>query len=335
MLLQQMMAKSQNAQRTLWIGDVPATWDADKLESVFVENGYRPFRVKRVELKGEPQPYCFIEFASFEDARNALFELNGNKIPGERARLRFNLCFANDSAHEYSLSVSNLPFDFTEADLYRVFDKYHSCRGAKIFRHSNGDSKGSGYIRFGDETDQQQALVEMNRVKVRSKIMTLRLSQHRERAARNELMSQMSQIDPNYAMTMMPPPPVYQQPVASGYAGYSSYDDRSRYTSVPSLGSESARKSSSKYGDHFSIPAPPPPVDPTAKIPGDENIDDVIRLSLCLESKNVALANKALLMYNEDIFDDLESSRWSSVVAVPRMTKDMFEKKLEEAKWTF
>lgn len=79
---------------------------------------------------------------------------------------------------EYNLFVNNVPYELDDAGLFlvskrlmgkmksfltkllQVFgDRYRSCRGAKVYRNSDGSSKGLGFVRFADQTDQQRALV--------------------------------------------------------------------------------------------------------------------------------------------------------------------------------
>lgn len=88
---------------------------------------------------------------------------------------------------EFNLHVSSVPDDMADAELYRIFDKYQSCRGAKMFRFVDGSSKGSGFVRFGNQTDQQMALVEMHRTKVGGCRIILKLAGSRgERLDRGE-----------------------------------------------------------------------------------------------------------------------------------------------------
>lgn len=54
--------------------------------------------------------------------------------------------------------------------------RYLSCRGAKVYRNPDGSSRGMGFVRFADETDQQKALVEMNRYLVHGRPMHLKLA---------------------------------------------------------------------------------------------------------------------------------------------------------------
>uniref|UniRef100_A0A914RPI0 tRNA selenocysteine-associated protein 1 n=1 Tax=Parascaris equorum TaxID=6256 RepID=A0A914RPI0_PAREQ len=72
-----------------------------------------------------------------------------------------------------------------DAALFLIFgERYRSCRGAKVYRNSDGSSKGLGFVRFSDQTDQQRALLEMNKYRVDGKQLLLKLAQPKYRAPR-------------------------------------------------------------------------------------------------------------------------------------------------------
>lgn len=59
-----------------------------------------------------------------------------------------------------------------------------------MFRFLDGSSKGSGFVRFGNQTDQQMALVEMHRTRIGNNRMVIKLAGPRgERLDRNEPIS--------------------------------------------------------------------------------------------------------------------------------------------------
>ncbi|CAD5216325.1 unnamed protein product [Bursaphelenchus xylophilus] len=153
---------------TLWMGDM---------------NKFN-LKVKNVKFvtdknTGKLASYCFVEFCSEEDARTALLQVNGRHVPNDEEKRRFHLSFANspDPHLEFNLFVSNLHRSVDEVVLFKLFgEKYKSCRGAKVYRNPDGSSKETGFIRFMSETDQQMALVEMNKVKVKGKELQLKLA---------------------------------------------------------------------------------------------------------------------------------------------------------------
>ncbi|CAO4379831.1 unnamed protein product [Caenorhabditis nigoni] len=302
-----------NAQRTLWIGDVPTDWSEDTLKQVFTESNHPPYKVKRVYVKDELKGYCFIEFVTFEEARQALFDLNGQRISGFKD-IRFNLCFANDSYNpnsEFNLHVSSVPEEMSDAELYRIFDKYHSCRGAKMFRYIDGASKGSGFVRFGNQTDQQMALVEMHRTRVGNKRIILKLAGSRgEKLDRNEPSSYRSQRNERH------------RPEKSHRNG----------TLIPT-----AQHVLDAFGNTVVVP-----VDkniygtdhPWGPFPDDPDLDPIIGLDLLTTKYRPQISNKRLMIDTDQFMLDLESSRWSSIAFKTNIKQEDLEKRLADNPWT-
>ncbi|CAD5212251.1 unnamed protein product [Bursaphelenchus okinawaensis] len=171
---------------TLWMGDMNTNWTTDFIKMAFEKFELPVKNVKFVTDKntGKMAPYCFVEFANEDDARTALLKANGRHVPNDDENRRFHLSFANspDPHLEFNLMVSNLHRSVDEVVLFKLFgEKYRSCRGAKVYRTPEGASKETGFIRFMSETDQQMALVEMNKVKVKGKEMILKLAQPKTR----------------------------------------------------------------------------------------------------------------------------------------------------------
>ncbi|CAI4224087.1 unnamed protein product [Auanema sp. JU1783] len=208
-----------DSHRTLWMGDLKKSWDADFVIDAFKRIGHTPISVKMVTDKnsGQPTGYCFVEFSDSNSAREAMLNANGSDIYGSNPPVRFNLSFANDIRQpsiEYNLFANNLALDVDDADLYHVFGRrYPSCRGAKVYRNQDGSSRGLGFVRFGDQTEQQQALVEMNHTKVRGREIVLKLAAAKQRLPRSHIaQGQQPYLIPQNDMHMMgssmqmPPP---------------------------------------------------------------------------------------------------------------------------------
>lgn len=126
-------------------------------------------RLMRNKYTGEPAGYCFVNFASDEQAIDAMHKLNGKPIPGTNPIVRFRLNSASNSyklpgnEREFSVWVGDLSSDVDDYSLYKVFSsKYTSIKTAKVILDSSGFSKGYGFVRFGIEDEQKAALYEMN-----------------------------------------------------------------------------------------------------------------------------------------------------------------------------
>ncbi|KJH45584.1 hypothetical protein DICVIV_08354 [Dictyocaulus viviparus] len=212
------MHTTLDSHRTLWMGDLLPQWDAQFISTAFKELGHTPSTVKMVTDKqtGVTCAYCFVEFATSDEARDAMLRANGHRIPNSEHRSRFNLSFANDPrvpSIEFNLFVNNIHPDIDDAALYQVFGaRYRSCRGAKVYRNRDGSSRCLGFIRFGDQTEQQMALVEMNKTVVRGREMLLKLAAAKQRLPRHQIRDGMQPqliADPSlvpYHMSYQQPP---------------------------------------------------------------------------------------------------------------------------------
>lgn len=127
-------------------------------------------RLMRNKFSGEPAGYCFVSFKAEEAAMDAMHKLNGKPIPGTSPVVRFRLNNATNNTsrvqageREYSVWVGDLSSEVDDYNLYRVFStKYTSIRTAKVILDSSGFSKGYGFVKFGLEEEQQDALYKMN-----------------------------------------------------------------------------------------------------------------------------------------------------------------------------
>lgn len=99
-----------------------------------------------------------------------MHKLNGKPIPGTNPIVRFRLNSATTSQNkallvdrEFSVWVGDLSSDVDDYNLYRIFSaKYTSIKTAKVILDSSGFSKGYGFVKFGLEDEQKNALYEMN-----------------------------------------------------------------------------------------------------------------------------------------------------------------------------
>jgi RNA recognition motif-containing protein len=178
---------------TLWMSDILEGWDQEFLKNAFVKFGYTPINIKLITERVKSKPYAFIEFETAEIAKKAILKTNGRSIPGDPEKHKFRLSFANlpnQILNEYCLAVSNLSSTVDDAALFKLFGtKYASCRGAKVHVNPDGSTKRSGLIKFSNQTDQQLALVEMNKYSFKGRELFLRLGATKQRGPKNLLSS--------------------------------------------------------------------------------------------------------------------------------------------------
>lgn len=154
---------------SLWMGDLEPYMDEGFLRQAFHEMGetFRSVKIMKNKFTGTILGYCFLEFDSEEVALRVLHKLNGRILPNSTPPKRFKLNHANygkDQAYlrEFSLFVGDLSLEVDDFAFYKAFaSRYPSVRAAKVVLDPSGRSRGFGFIRFADEMDQQQALIQM------------------------------------------------------------------------------------------------------------------------------------------------------------------------------
>jgi RNA recognition motif-containing protein len=117
--------------------------------------------------------YCFVDFENSDAAARAL-QLNGQMIPNSNRQFKLNWASGGgladrsrgDGGPEYSIFVGDLGPEVNEYVLMSLFkSKFTSTKSAKIMSDPiSGLSRGYGFVRFADESDQQKALTEMQGV---------------------------------------------------------------------------------------------------------------------------------------------------------------------------
>merc|ERR1712226_1539206 len=120
-----------------------------------------------------PKGHAFLEFASVEDAEEALKKCNGKLVPNSAPLLRFKL---NRSIRElrragiddkdtFSIWVGSLTEDVTSDQLFDFFaERYPSTVGAKVVFDQDGMSRGFGFVNMMDEEQFRMSCSDMKGV---------------------------------------------------------------------------------------------------------------------------------------------------------------------------
>ncbi|KAL2496140.1 Polyadenylate-binding protein RBP45B [Forsythia ovata] len=159
--------------RSLWIGDLQYWMDENYLTSCFYHTGeLLSAKVIRNKQTGQSEHYGFLEFRTHAAAENILQSYNGAIMPNSEQTFRLNWASPgagqrrSDDTPDYTIFVGDLAADVTDYLLQETFTSvYSSVKGAKVVTDRNtGRSKGYGFVKFGDEGEQQRAMTEMNGV---------------------------------------------------------------------------------------------------------------------------------------------------------------------------
>ncbi|XP_039044092.1 polyadenylate-binding protein RBP45B-like isoform X1 [Hibiscus syriacus] len=156
--------------RTLWIGDLQYYMDENYLLSCFAQTGeVASVKVIRNKQTGQVEGYGFIEFVSRAAAERVLQTYNGTPMPNGESNYRLNWAsFSSgekrEESPEFTIFVGDLAADVTDYMLQETFRAhFQSVKGAKVvIDRATGRTKGYGFVRFGDETEYNRAMSEMN-----------------------------------------------------------------------------------------------------------------------------------------------------------------------------
>lgn len=144
---------------SLWVGNLRADWSEEYVSSLFASTGksYK-FRLVRDRLTSMSSGYGFLDFESHEDAAEVLRSFSG--VP----TLRWGGGLGRaDQQLDCSVFVGDIDYSLTDDKLLEPFrERYKSAVSAKIVLDAFGTSKGFGFVKFGDRTERDRAVVEMN-----------------------------------------------------------------------------------------------------------------------------------------------------------------------------
>ncbi|RAL37755.1 hypothetical protein DM860_000449 [Cuscuta australis] len=166
-------SSSPNEVKSLWIGDLQYWMDESYLSGCFSHTAeIASVKVIRNKFTAQPEGYGFIEFRSRAAAEAILQAYNGTLMPSTSDKY-FRMNWATlgagerrDNAPEHTIFVGDLSADVNDYLLQETFKAvYSSVKGAKVVTDKNtGCSKGYGFVKFADESEQLRALTEMNGV---------------------------------------------------------------------------------------------------------------------------------------------------------------------------
>ncbi|KAI9143924.1 hypothetical protein BKA69DRAFT_58162 [Paraphysoderma sedebokerense] len=157
------------ARSTLWMGELDPWMDENWLRQLWYSYGEEvSVKMIRDKFTHMPAGYCFITFTSPAVAMKILSQFNGSPIPNTHKFFKLNWSSGGnmnkDRPAEFSIFVGDLAPEVNDYLLLSTFQqRYPSCKSAKVVTDPNsGMSRGYGFVRFGEESEQQRALTEMN-----------------------------------------------------------------------------------------------------------------------------------------------------------------------------
>jgi RNA recognition motif-containing protein len=153
----------------LWIGGLETYMDEDFIQKalhMMGEVNLLSIKVIKNKFTGGAAGYGFINFISDQVALTCMHKLNGKIIPNTNPPVRFKLNHNSNrllpGEKNHSIWVGDLTPEVDDLQLYKFFSaRFQSIISAKVVLDESGFSKGFGFIRFGNEQEQQTAMTSM------------------------------------------------------------------------------------------------------------------------------------------------------------------------------
>ncbi|CDK24978.1 unnamed protein product [Kuraishia capsulata CBS 1993] len=180
---QQQQQQQQQPQIQVWMGELDPWWDEMAIRQIWQAVGIsdtissiKIIRDKNAMANGlNNSGYCFLRVNTVDDAQQILSH-HGAVVPNTNKFFKLNWASQGNPQFsgrlqpthqsigpEFTIFVGDLPQGINESQLLEFFNaRYQSCYNARVMVDPNtGNPRGYGFVKFGDEAEQQRALIEM------------------------------------------------------------------------------------------------------------------------------------------------------------------------------
>ncbi|KAI7807339.1 putative embryonic polyadenylate-binding protein [Triplophysa rosa] len=216
-----MFSQRDSTLRTTGVGNIFIKGLASSIDGASLHDSFSHFgkilSCKVVCDANGSKGYGFVHFATFEAAEKAIKALDGMLLDDQLVSIGHFKTFeerhvepkvmAQDNERHYpgvSLYVCNLPYSFSEQQLYRAFSPFGSIISAKLMMEA-GRSRGFGFVSFSTLEDETTAASVMNGRMVAGRALRVSLSHHNERKTQTEKQDSSSESLPAGQFTSVVP----------------------------------------------------------------------------------------------------------------------------------
>ncbi|XP_057184072.1 polyadenylate-binding protein 1-like 2, partial [Triplophysa rosa] len=197
-----MFSQRDSTLRTTGVGNfyikgLASSIDGARLHDTFSRFG-KILSCKVVCYANGSKGYGFVHFVTFAAAEEAIKALDCMLLDDQLVSICHFKTFeerqvepkvmAQDNGRHYpgvSLYVSNLPYSFSEQQLYRAFSPFGSIISAKLMMEA-GRSRGFGFVSFSTLEDATTAASVMTGLMVAGRALRVTLSRHNEQKTQAE-----------------------------------------------------------------------------------------------------------------------------------------------------
>ncbi|XP_057458109.1 30S ribosomal protein 2, chloroplastic [Lotus japonicus] len=174
---EQAAATQSEADRRLYVGNIPRTLTNDELANIVQEHAaVEKAEVMYDKYSGRSRRFAFVTVKTVEDANAAIEKLNGTQIGGREIKVNvtekplttvdFPLVQAEESKYvdsPYKVYVGNLAKTVTSDMLKNFFSEKGKVLSAKVSRvPGTSKSSGFGFVTFSSDEDVEAAISSFN-----------------------------------------------------------------------------------------------------------------------------------------------------------------------------
>lgn len=129
-------------------------------------SGVISIKVVKNKFTGQHAGYGFINFVNDNFALTTMHKLNGKVMPNTNPQVRFKLNHNSTQKgggeDNHSIWVGDLSPEVDDYQMYKFFSvRFPSVKSARVMLDENGYSKGFGFVRFGEQSEQMISLTTM------------------------------------------------------------------------------------------------------------------------------------------------------------------------------
>ncbi|KAM4624330.1 tRNA selenocysteine 1-associated protein 1-like isoform 2-T2 [Polymixia lowei] len=326
-----------NRQTSLWMGDLDPYMDENFIKQAFSTMGETAYGVKIIthRITGGSAGYCFVEMADEASVDRCVNRLNGKPVPGSNPPRKFKLNYATygkrpEAGPEFSVFVGDLSTEVEDYQLHQVFKKYPSCKGAKVVTDQYGNSRGYGFVKFGEESEQKKSIEECQGTMLGGKPLRLSIAVAKSQKMSSYHGGQGQGYHGNYNQQQSG---YYGSGGGGGQAGYySQWGGYDQYGGYNNSGYNSAYNSGYNYNygpygypppGHMMGPPPPmgmPPMstDMSGAVESHEEIEDIEddNGDEPIPDVDVDQCNKDFMQRSEELYDAMMDCHWQPLDSI-------------------
>lgn len=176
----------------VYVKNFPKEWTEEDLERAFGKYGKITSSKLPTDDSGVKKGFGFVNFSTHEEAQTAIKELHEKvleegmeplyvaraqsaaerkkELEGRRAELQKKFMGVN-------LYIKNLPEEYGDEDLVKLFEQFGDITSAKVMRDESGKSRGFGFVCFSTPDEATQAVTTMNNHRINNKPLYVGLAQ--------------------------------------------------------------------------------------------------------------------------------------------------------------